>query len=199
MSTLAEKYVNTIDRFTEWLGWLSQMLTALVVLIGFMNVVLRYTGFMIGVRMTSNMIIELQWYIYSLVFIFSFPYILKHDINVRVDFLYGQWEKRRQVWVDFIGNFFFLIPFLILGSYIAWPAILQSWGLRPNGSWGAMEWSPDPSGLPRAPIKSMIIFGFITLLLQSISEQIKYWWYLRGKASEEVLKEKEHEEPLRIE
>jgi TRAP-type mannitol/chloroaromatic compound transport system permease small subunit len=62
-----------------------------------------------------------------------------------------------------------------------------------------MEWSPDPSGLPRAPIKSMIIFGFITLLLQSIAEQIKYWWYLRGKASDEILEEKEHDAPLRIE
>jgi TRAP-type mannitol/chloroaromatic compound transport system permease small subunit len=138
VSTLAEKYVSAIDGLTEWLGWLSQMLTVLVVIIGFMNVVLRYTGFMIGVRLTSNMIIELQWYLYSLVFIFSFPYILKHDINVRVDFLYGQWPKRRQVWVDFIGNFLFLIPFLILGSYIAWPAILQAWGLRPIGSWGGM-------------------------------------------------------------
>jgi hypothetical protein len=45
----------------------------------------------------------------------------------------------------------------------------------------------------------MIIFGFLTLLLQSFAEQIKYWWYLRGKASEEILEEKEHEEPLRIE
>ena len=199
MSKFSEKYVTTVDNFTEKLGWISQMLTVIVVVIGFMNVVLRYVGFMIGIRLTSNLIIELQWYLYSLVFVFSFAYILKHNINVRVDFLYGQWPKRRQVWVDFIGNFFFLIPFLILGSYIAWPAILQSWGLRPGGHWGPMEWSPDPSGLPRAPIKTMIIFGFFTLLLQAISDQIKYWWYLRGKADDEVLKVQEHDAPLRIE
>jgi TRAP-type mannitol/chloroaromatic compound transport system permease small subunit len=199
VSKFSEKYVSTIDNFTEKLGWLSQILTMIVVVIGFMNVVLRYVGFIIGIRLTSNLIIELQWYLYSLVFVFSFAYILKHNINVRVDFLYGQWPKRRQVWVDFIGNFFFLIPFLILGSYIAWPAILQSWGLRPGGHWGPMEWSPDPSGLPRAPIKTMIIFGFMTLLLQAISDQVKYWWFLRGKTDEEILKEQEHDAPLRIE
>jgi len=199
VSKIAEKYVSWIDSLAEGLGWVSQMLTVIVVVIGFMNVVLRYTGFMIGIRLTSNMIIELQWYLYAVVFIFSFPYILKHNINVRVDFLYGEWPKRRQVWVDFIGNFFFLIPFLLLGSYIAWPAILQSWGLQPGGHWGAMEWSPDPSGLPRAPIKSMIIFGFFTLLLQAFAEQIKYWWFLRGKEPEKILEEKEHEAPLRIE
>jgi TRAP-type mannitol/chloroaromatic compound transport system permease small subunit len=34
--------------------------------------------------------------------------------------------------------------------------------------------SPDPDGLPRAPIKSMIIVAFVLLLLQAISQAIKY-------------------------
>jgi TRAP-type mannitol/chloroaromatic compound transport system permease small subunit len=49
-----------------------------------------------------------------------------------------------------------------------------SWGRLPNGTFGNWELSPDPEGLPRAPIKSMIIVSFLLLLLQSISQMIKY-------------------------
>ena len=35
--------------------------------------------------------------------------------------------------------------------------------------------SPDPGGLPRYPIKSMIIVSLVLLILQGISEAIKNW------------------------
>jgi TRAP-type mannitol/chloroaromatic compound transport system permease small subunit len=40
--------------------------------------------------------------------------------------------------------------------------------------------SPDPNGLPRAPIKSMIIVAFVLLLLQTIAEIIKKYAIIRG-------------------
>jgi TRAP-type mannitol/chloroaromatic compound transport system permease small subunit len=57
---------------------------------------------------------------------------------------------------------------------------MTSWGLLPNGTWGEWEVSPDPGGLPRAPIKSMIIVAFSLMLLQSISQLIKYFAVIVG-------------------
>lgn len=197
---LLRTYVRIIDRVSEALGTISMYLVIVTVTIGFANVVLRYLGRFVGQRLTSNLFIELQWYLYSLIFLFGFSYILKNNINVRVDFWFGQQSAKRKAWIDFIGHWIALIPFCIIGIWVTIDPVLLSWGLRPNGSWGTWELSPDPSGLPRAPIKSMIIFAFVMLLLQGIAELIKLYAILRDK--EVDLKPKvvvDSEAPIRVE
>lgn len=190
-------YTRVVDGISERLGWISMALVLLTLAIGFYNVVARYVGRIIGVQLSSNVFIELQWYLYSMVFFLGFAYILKHGINVRVDFLYAKWPRRRKVLLDFWGHIFFLVPFCLLGIYVTISPVMNSWGLLPNGTWGTWEISPDPNGLPRAPIKSMIIVAFSMLLLQTISELVKMGLFLSGR--EEVVVEQETEEPIRIE
>ncbi len=169
-----------IDGVTERVSKVAEWLVLLVIAVGFYNVLGRYIGRFIGVKLASNSFIETQWYLFSLIFFLGFAYILKHDINVRVDFLYSKWSEKRKALVDFLGTMFFLIPFCIMGMYVAFRPVLFSWGLRPNGSWGRWELSPDPGGLPRAPIKTMIIVAFALLLLQAVSQAIKYLAVMRG-------------------
>lgn len=171
---------KVIDAITERVGRLSEWIVLLVIAIGFYNVLGRYIGRYIGLKLSSNSFIELQWYLFSLIFFLGFAYILKHGVNVRVDFLYSKWSEKRKALVDFLGTIFFLIPFCILGIYVTITPVLKSWGLRPNGTWGKWELSPDPGGLPRAPIKTMIIIAFALLLLQAVSQAIKYFAIMRG-------------------
>lgn len=178
---LLTRYTRAIDAISEVMGWVSMFLVVVTVAIGFYNVMARYVGRFIGVTLSSNLYIELQWYLYSLVFLLGFSYILKHGINVRVDFLYAKWSTRRKAIIDFWGHLLFLVPFTILGIWVSINPVLSSWGRRPNGSWGSWELSPDPSGLPRAPIKSMIVVGFVLLLLQAIAELIKLALVIRGR------------------
>ncbi|MBM4425158.1 MAG: TRAP transporter small permease subunit [Chloroflexi bacterium] len=174
------KIANVIDGVTERIGGLADWLVMLVVGVGFYNVTVRYLGRFIGVRLSSNLYIELQWYLFSMIFFLGFAYILKHGVNVRVDFLYTKWTDRQKAMVDLAGTILVLIPLCIIGIFAAYNPVLQSWGRSPNGNWGTWEVSPDPDGLPRAPIKSMIIVAWATLLLQSISQVIKYAAILRG-------------------
>jgi TRAP-type mannitol/chloroaromatic compound transport system permease small subunit len=152
----------------------------LTVAIGFYNVAARYVGRFVGLKLSSNALIELQWYLFSLMFFLGFPYILKHGANVRVDFLYAHWSPKRQALVDFLGTVLFLIPFCLIGLYVTFNPVLQSWGQLPDGTWATWEVSSDADGLPRAPIKSMIIVSFGLLLVQAISQAIKYWAALQG-------------------
>lgn len=172
MQTLL-KFSRTVDAFTDRLGQASAVCVMLTIAIGFYNVIARYLGRFIGVKLTSNLFIELQWHLFSLTFLLGFSYVLKHGLNVRVDFLYTNWSAKTKAWVDLIGHALFLTVFCIIGLYVTTHPVLQSWGQLPDGTFGTWELSPDPDGLPRAPIKSMMLVAFGMLLLQTISEIIK--------------------------
>ena len=164
-------YQRGADRVSEWTGEISRYAVLVTVAVGFINVVLRYFGEFSDTRLTNNGLIEAQWYLYSLIFLFGFGYILKHQINVRVDFWFAEQPVRTRAWIDFIGNIVGLIPFAIIGIWVSVPQVMTSWRLN--------EQSPDPSGLPRAPIKTMIVVAFAILLMQALAEQIKLFAILR--------------------
>lgn len=174
------KFTQIVDKISENSGLLATFLVLVTIAIGFYNVVARYIGREIGVTLSSNIFIEIQWYLFSLVFFLGFAYALKHSVNVRVDFYFSRFTPERKAWVDFIGHLLFLIPFCLIGIYVTVSPVLTSWGQLPNGSWGTWEFSPDPNGLPRAPIKTMIIVAFVLLLLQAIAEVIKKGAIIRG-------------------
>ncbi len=181
------KFARAVDQISEIGGKIAVGLVFLLVVIGFYNVLVRYLGRFTGMQLSSNVFIETQWYLYSLIFLLAFGYILRHGDNVRVDLMYARWSRRTQMWVDLIGTAFFLIPFTILGMWVTVNPVLVSWGRKPDGSWGVWEMSPDPGGLPRAPIKTFIIIAFLMLFLQAIAQVIKYIAVLQG--NEEVARE----------
>ncbi len=174
------KISGFIDEMSEWSGKIAVWVVLLVVAIGFYNVFVRYVGRFTGIQLSSNVYIELQWYLYSIIFFLGFPYILKHGVNVRVDILYARWSEKTQAWVDLVATVLLLIPLCIIGFYVTVNPVLISWGRLPNGTWDTWELSPDPAGLPRAPIKSMILVAFGMLLLQSIAQVIKYIAIITG-------------------
>jgi TRAP-type mannitol/chloroaromatic compound transport system permease small subunit len=199
MMRALSKFVRVVDAISERLGWLAMIIVVITVVIGFYNVLARYIGRLLGLQLSSNLLIEMQWYLYSLVFLLGFAYILKNGVNVRVDFIYARWSKKRKAMLDFWGHLLFLIPFSIVGIWVTINPVLFSWGRLPNGTWGPWEMSPDPNGLPRAPIKSMIIVAFILLLLQTIAELIKLYAVIRGKEDLVAVQELDQDAPLRIE
>lgn len=162
---------RTIDAIAEWIGRFAAGLVLLMVGVGVWNVVGRYLGRFVGQNLASNSLIEIQWYLFDLVFLLGGAYALKHDEHVRVDVLYKGWGRKRRALVNFLGALVFAIPFCLTVIYVSWDWTLNSWKI-----W---EQSPDPGGLPRYPIKSFIIISFFLLILQSISEAIKNWAILR--------------------
>jgi TRAP-type mannitol/chloroaromatic compound transport system permease small subunit len=138
-----------------------------MVFIGVGNVVGRYLGKLIGQQLTSNSLIESQWYLFDLVFLLGAAYVLKHDDHVRVDLFYKNWHRERKALANFIGTLLFLIPFSGMMIFYSWGTIANSCMI-----W---EMSPDPGGLPRCPIKVMILVSYGLLIVQGISEAIKNW------------------------
>ncbi|MGD1903146.1 MAG: TRAP transporter small permease subunit [Geitlerinemataceae cyanobacterium] len=156
---------RSIDRLTESIGKLVLWLVLVMVAIGMWNAVGRYIGQAIGVGLSSNAFIEAQWYCFSLLFLLGASYTLKHDEHVRMDMLYNTWPPQRRALANAIGAALFLVPFSALTLWFAWKPVSNSWKIQ--------EVSPDPGGLPRYPIKAMILVCFVLLIVQGISEIIK--------------------------
>jgi TRAP-type mannitol/chloroaromatic compound transport system permease small subunit len=184
---------NAIDWLTERVGGIMAVIVVLTIIIGFANAFLRKLSGAIGQTLITNQLIQAQWYLFSLLFLLGFPYILKHNVNVRVDFLYAKWGPRRRALVDFVGTLLFLIIFCVIGLYTAWGPVLTSFGRLPDGSFsGEWEVSGDAGGLTIAPLKAFILVGFALMLLQAFSQLIKYLTILSGihdeKLEEAVMK-----------
>lgn len=181
------RVAHTIDRISESVGRLVHWLALLMVLVGVWNAAVRYLGPAVGLNLSSNAYIELQWYMFSLLFLLAAAYTLKHDRHVRVDVLYVRCSARAQAWIDLLGTLVFLIPFSVLGIWMTWPAVRNSWRI--------LEGSPDPGGLPRYPIKTVILVAFALLILQGAAEAMKRIAFLRGRAAPVVPEvEKRHRE-----
>ncbi len=183
-------YQRWADRFAEFTGKLAAWIVIPTVTVGFVNVVLRYIGQATSTRLTTNTIIELQWYMYSGIFLLGFPYILKHQINVRVDFWFAHQGPKRKAWIDFAGHWIGLIPFALIGIFVAFPQGIKSWT-----RW---EQSPDADGLPRGPIKMLLAISFLLLLIQAVAEQIKLYAVITDRAHLVAL-EGAHEQPVKVE
>jgi TRAP-type mannitol/chloroaromatic compound transport system permease small subunit len=182
-------YQRWADRFAEFTGKLAQWVVIPTVIVGFLNVVLRYTGQNIGRRLTNNAIIELQLWLYASIFLIGFAYVLKHQINVRVDFWYAHQPVSRKAWIDFVGHWIALVPFCVIGIWASFPQAWQS--IR------VWEQSADADGLPQGPIKALLAISFLLLLIQAIAEQVKLYAVIRGRGH--LVHYEEADEHTRIE
>jgi len=144
-----------------------------MVLVGGFNTVVRYLDKFTGMGISSNMYLELQWYLFSILFLFGASYALKHDEHVRVDILYSKLSLKGKAWVNLLGTIVLLLPFCALMLWVAWPAVVNSWAV--------MEVSPDPGGLPRYPIKTVVPIAFILILGQGVSMIVRNLAIVLGK------------------
>ena len=174
MSVL-DRISDIIDGFSERLGGLVGWLTLLMVLVGAFNAVARYVGKSIGTNLSSNAYIETQWYLFSMIFLLGAAHTLQRDQHVRVDVLFERLSAKGRAKLDLAGTILFLIPFCVFGLVVSWPTVRNSWAVS--------EVSPDPGGLARYPIKSVMLACFGLLLLQGISEIIKRLRIIRGDGS----------------
>lgn len=149
-----------IDTISEWSGRIISWLVLLMVILVGYDVSMRYFF-----RSGSVALQELEWHLFSLIFLLGAAYTQRHDDHVRLDLLYRSrfMNDRRRAWVNLIGGTAFLIPFCVLIIACSWRFVSQSFIFA--------EGSPDPGGLPyRWVLKAAIPAGFGLLLLQGVGE-----------------------------
>ena len=158
---------QAVDAFNERVGKLTHWLILVAVLISAGNAVTRYS-----LDMSSNAWLEVQWYLFSAVFLFCAGYTLLHNQHVRIDIVSGRFSRRVQTWIEIFGTVFFLLPMAILILWLSWPVFTDAWHSN--------EVSTNAGGLTVWPARLMLPIGFFLLVLQGFSELIKRVAFLRG-------------------
>ena len=156
-----------IDRVNTTIGKAVSWLILLAILVSAGNAIVRKVF-----NTSSNMWLELQWYLYGAAFLGAAAYTLLENEHIRIDLVYGMWPRKVQHWIDLIGSVLFLIPFVILMIYYLYP-----WTVR---SFERGEISSSAGGLTLWPAKATLLVGFVLLFFQGISEIIKKIAVMRG-------------------
>ena len=161
---LARKIDAFQERFGQAVSWL--MLAMVVVVFG--DVISRYLF-----NRSSVFVQEAEWHLFGMVYLLAAGYTMLYDEHVRIDILYSKWSPRRRAATDFAMLFVMFFPSAIMIVLTTWPFVLHSMQVN--------EGSPDPGGIPfRWAYKSMIIIGFVLLMLQALSQAIKNFYWMMG-------------------
>ena len=169
-----------IDWLNEQVGHLVYWLILAAVVVSAGNATVRYLF-----DMSSNGWLELQWYLFSAVFLLASGYTLRHNEHVRIDVIIGHLPVRVRAWIDLLGGLLFLMPMAIIIMVLSWPMFIES--VMRN------EFSADSGGLLRWPVKLLIPAGFLLLALQGVSEIIKRAAFLMGRIPDPLEK---HDDPI---
>lgn len=184
MSSLL-KLAHLIDKINAGVGKSVIWLILIAVLVSTINAVIRK-----AFNISSNAFLELQWYLFSGVFLLGAAYTLQRNEHVRIDVISGRFSKRTQTWIDIFGTLFFLLPMTLMVLWLSWPVFVLSFQTK--------DMSNSAGGLILWPARLLVPVGFALLSLQGISELIKRFGFLAGIAPDPTEKhgEKSAEEEL---
>jgi len=160
-------FSRAMDKVSGAFGWVADGCVMLACLISAGNATVRY-----AFNYSSNAWLEVQWYLFAGIVMLGASYTLVRNEHVRVDLVYGALGTRGKLWVDIFGIICFLLPAMVLLTWMTWPFFLDAF-LR-------NEHSSNAGGLLRWPIKLLLPVGFLLLTLQGLAELIKRIALLRG-------------------
>jgi len=166
---------RAIDAITERVGRFVYWLVLIVVLISAANAIVRKLF-----NYSSNAYLEIQWYLFSVIFLFGAGYTLLRNEHVRIDIIAGRLSARAQNWIDVIGIVLFLWPMSFVIMWMSWPLFVDSLTRH--------EVSSNAGGLLIWPARLMMPIGFALLIMQSVSELIKRIAFLRGRIPDPLQK-----------
>lgn len=156
-----------IDRVNEVVGKAIMWLVLAAVLVSAINAVVRKS-----LNISSNAWLELQWYLFSAVFLLGAGYTFLRNAHVRIDFISSRLTARARSIIDVVGIVVFLIPLCVLMIDMSWPLLARAWA--------SGEMSQNAGGLIRWPVYLLVPVGMGLLLAQALSELIKRIAFLRG-------------------
>ena len=161
------KLSRGIDAFTRWTGKRLAWLILVAVIVSAVNAIVRK-----AFDTSSNSWLELQWVLFSVVFLLCSPWTLLDNEHIRIDIINQALPKTVRNIIDVVGHVFFLMPLCVVMIITGGPFFMRSYEIG--------EQSGNAGGLPQWPTKSLIIIAFAFLLVQGLSELIKRIAVMQG-------------------
>jgi TRAP-type mannitol/chloroaromatic compound transport system, small permease component len=151
---------RVVDAVTTWIGKRIAWLILAAVVVSAVNATVRKIF-----DTSSNSWLELQWVLFSAVFLLCSPWTLLANEHIRIDIVNNALPKWLRSTIDAVGHAFFLLPLTIIMVVTGIPFFLRSVEIN--------EQSGNAGGLPQWPSKALIMVAFAMLLIQGVSELVK--------------------------
>jgi len=161
------KLCSVIDAINRWIGRWCAWLILLAVAVSAANATVRKIF-----DISSNAWLELQWVLFSAVFLLCASWTLQDNEHIRIDIVNNLMPRWLHNTIELIGHAFFLLPLTIILVLTGVPFFILSFKIN--------EQSGNAGGLPQWPAKALIMIGFALLLAQAVSELIKRIAIMRG-------------------
>lgn len=162
---MLKRATSAADRLSAAVGWVASRLVVVMIAAGALAALFRYIGPLLGIAPALNALGDIQWMLFSAVFLLGAAWALSDDSHVRVDVLYGQLSPRGQAIVNLTGTLFLLLPLCAMLLWASWPAVLEAVAIR--------EGALDAGGLIRWPVKLLVPVGIGLLALQGVAQAVK--------------------------
>lgn len=161
------KFSRIVDAVNSHIGrWLSWLILV-AVLVSAANALVRKLF-----DTSSNAWLELQWILFSVVFMLCAAWTLLSNEHIRIDIVNNLLPKPVRHWIDIVGHSLFLLPLTVVMMVTGAPFFWRSFAIN--------EQSGNAGGLPQWPAKSLVMIGFALLFFQGVSELIKRIAVARG-------------------
>lgn len=140
-------------KYTQCLSYITTGLLLLMVFNVFIDVLLRYVF-----NNSSIALQEMEWHLFSAMFLLGISYTLQKDEHVRVDIFYAKLTPQKQALINIIGLVLFILPISLLITYYGIGFAYSAYAIN--------EQSGDPGGLMyRFIIKSVMPISFILVII----------------------------------
>lgn len=167
---------RSIDALSRLAGKLCWWLVLASVLISAGNAIVRKLF-----DISSNSWLEIQWYLFAGVFLLAAGYTMLNNEHVRIDVITSRLSAKARTWIDIIGLTFFVLPFVVIVTSMAWPVVQRAFEMH--------EMSQNAGGLVRWPVFVLLPLGFVLLGLQALSELVKRVAFLKGMGPDPLIKD----------
>jgi len=163
-------FLRVIDAFTEWTGRVALWPATILVLLVFLEVILRY-AFNRPTMWNYETALMVGGALYAL----AWAYCHKYRLHIRVDVFYGRLSPRAKAIVDVISNLLFFFPISFALAYAAIAATIHSWAVHETSI--QTYWYP-----PLAPFRTAVMLGFVLFALQGTANFIRdFYFAIRSK------------------
>ncbi len=195
MPSFILRYIRIIDAMNWFIGRFAMYL--IFALIG----VLLWSSVSKTFFNPSLWTLETAQFVMVAYYVLGGPYSIQMGSNVRMDLFYGSWSTRTKAWVDGFTVLFLMVYLGILfyGAVSSTAYSLGYFGMEPFSFFGDLIWTLITEGLTAAgekigylersstawrpflwPVKFILCFGVLLMLLQCLAELFRDIGRLRG-------------------
>ena len=167
MPKIISSYVKYIDGLTSIIGRITMYLVFVLIGILVLSFVTRNI-----INFPLMWIIEMAQFTMTAYYLMGGAYSMMEDQHVRMDIVYGNFSDKNKARMDLFTSFFliFYLVTLLIGSYSSLIYTINT-NQKLFTAWAPYVW----------PIKTIMLFGILLMLLQSLSIFFKDLAKVKGK------------------